>query len=215
VIVARLGSGIEKIEDLKDKRVATPQLGNTQDISARRYLTEVLRQPNAKNVIPVPNAEQAGMMARGQIDAAWAPEPWGQRLIVEAGAKLVAEEKDLWPNAELGLTLVVGSPELLSEQPELVRKVLGVHKSFTARLAASPDALLPELGDALFALTGKELPEGVLPAAIGRVKFTDEIPEETLKTYAQWTFALGFERAAADTAGLLDRSFLGATVAEP
>src|SRR5579863_4643656 len=78
VVVARKGSGIQSFADLKGRKIGTPQLANTQDISARHYLTAVLKQNNLDNVVPVDNAEQASMFSRGELDAAWAPEPWGQ-----------------------------------------------------------------------------------------------------------------------------------------
>src|SRR5436305_14035462 len=56
VIVARKDSGIEKLEDLKGNRLATPHYGNTQDLAARHYLTAVLHQEQLDNVIPVANA---------------------------------------------------------------------------------------------------------------------------------------------------------------
>ena len=98
LIVARKDSGISKLEDLKGKKVATPQHGNTQDIAARHYLQHVLKQENLNNVVPIANAEQSGLMARGEIDAAWAPEPWAARLVAEAKGKIIGEEKDLWPS---------------------------------------------------------------------------------------------------------------------
>ena len=73
VIVARPDSGIKTLADLKGKIIATPQLGNTQDISAKHYVTVVLGQADAGNVRGIPNSEQVGLMIRGQIDAAWAP----------------------------------------------------------------------------------------------------------------------------------------------
>src|SRR5688500_12433130 len=124
LVVARKDSGINKPEDLKGKRIATPQHGNTQDVAARHYLVSVLKQPDTNNVIPVANAEQASMMDRGQIDAAWAPEPWGSRLVIESGATLVAQEKDLWPSKRFVLTVVVTTPEFLAKHPDSVRKVL-------------------------------------------------------------------------------------------
>jgi NitT/TauT family transport system substrate-binding protein len=92
VIVARKDAGINSLADLRGKRVATPQLGNTQDIAAKYYLSHELGQKDLNNVLPVPNAEQAAMMAGGQIDAAWAPEPWGSFLVAQTGAKVVAQE---------------------------------------------------------------------------------------------------------------------------
>ena len=173
VIVARKGSGITSLSDLKGKRIATPQLGNTQDISARHFLG-IDRGGDLKNILPVPNTEQASLLARGEIEAAWVPEPWGQRLIAETGAHLVGEEKDLWPTKEFILTLVVTRPEFLAKHMDVVEKFLAVHTSWTSRLVADPEKHIDELDTALFALTGKRLPEGVLPAAMKRVKFTNE-----------------------------------------
>ncbi|MFZ8504558.1 hypothetical protein ACO1M4_14060, partial [Staphylococcus aureus] len=67
---------------------------------------------------------------------------------------------------------------------------------------------LGALGDALFTLTGKRLPAGVLPTAMKRVRFTNDVHEETLRTFATWTYDLGFERRAIDTHGLVDTSIL-------
>jgi NitT/TauT family transport system substrate-binding protein len=211
VVVARKGSGVQTLADLAGKRLATPQLGNTQDISARHYLASVLHQSDLTNVIPVENAEQAAMFGRGDIDAAWVPEPWGQRLITETGATMVAEEKDLWPNKEFCLTLVVTTPEFLARKPDVVEAILRAHRTWTHKLTAEPEAHVAELGDALFTLNGKRLPPGVLPAAIQRVRFIDDANLDTLRTFANWKHDLGFDRGGVDAvelAGLVDTSAL-------
>jgi NitT/TauT family transport system substrate-binding protein len=208
VVVARKGSGIQTLADLAGKRLATPQLGNTQDISARHYLSSVLKQTDLTTVIPVENAEQAAMFQRGDVDAAWVPEPWGQRLISETGATLVGEEKDLWPTKEFLLTLVVTTPEFLAQHPDVVAAVLKAHRSWTQRLAKEPDAHAAELGDALFTLSGKRLPAGVLPAALKRVRFTDDPGLDTLRTFATWKHDLGLDRGEVDLGALVDTSAL-------
>jgi NitT/TauT family transport system substrate-binding protein len=207
LIVARKDSGIGKLEDLKGKKVATPQHGNTQDVSARHYLSSVLKQPDTNNVIPVANAEQAAMMARGQIDAAWAPEPWGSRLIIENGAKLIAEEKDLWPNKQFVLTVVVTTPEFLAKYPDTVRKVLGVHAKWTQRLQDEPDRQVPQLADALLKLSGKKLPDGVLQQSIRNVQFTLDPLNDTFVTMSQWASDLGFAKQV-ELKGLVDTSII-------
>lgn len=207
LIVARDGSGIKSLDDLRSKPLATPQHGNTQDISARHYLRSVLHRAD-QNILPIPNSEQVGMMARGQIDASWAPEPWGSLLVSEAGAHVIAEEKDLWPQKEFTLTVIVTSPEFLAAHPDAVEKLLRVHETWTKRLADEPGRYVPQLDSALFALTGKRLPPGVLQAALGRVKFTDEPLEQTFRTYADWSAELGLTTQSPDLTGLIDTSIL-------
>jgi NitT/TauT family transport system substrate-binding protein len=208
LIVARPDAGINTLADLKGKRIATPQVGNTQDISCRHYMTQVLHQSDLGNVLPVSNAEQAAMLARGQIDAAWSPEPWGSRLVQETGAKVIAHEKDLWPEHQFILTVVVTTPQFLQEHPDIVEKMLKVHRTWTARLQQEPDRYVAQLDDALATLTGKRLPKGILSAALANIQFTDEPLEPTLKTFSQWTYDLGFSRRQADLSALTDLTFL-------
>jgi NitT/TauT family transport system substrate-binding protein len=208
VIVARPGSGIESLKDLAGKKIATPQYGNTQDIAARHYMTAVLGQKDHKNVLPIANAEQTAMMSRGQIDAAWAPEPWGARLVAEAGGKIIAEEKDLWPDKQFSLTVIITTPEFLQKHPDVVEKVLAVHLRWTQKLNADAAALMPQLDEALFKLVGKQLPAGVLAAALPRVKFTDEPLEETFATMAQWAYDLNLSQEEPNIKGLFDLTIL-------
>jgi NitT/TauT family transport system substrate-binding protein len=208
LIVARKGANISALSDLAGKKIATPQQGNTQDIAARHYLTAVLKQADTNNVIPVANAEQAGLMQRGEIDAAWAPEPWGSRLIAEAGAVKVAEEKELWPNKKFVLTVVVATPDFIRKHPETVRKVLSVHTKWTSLLQQEPQKYETQLVDALFALSGKRLPPGVVDRALETVGFTNNPLPETFTTMGQWAFELGFAKGPPKIDGLIDLSLL-------
>lgn len=208
VIVARKDSGINSVKDLVGKKIATPQHGNTQDIAARRYVTAVLGQKDDSNIVPVTNAEQSAMMSRGAIDAAWAPEPWGARLVAETEGKIIAEEKDLWPNGQFSLTVVITTPEFLQKHPDVVQKVLGVHRKWTKKLSDDPTSTLPQLDAALFKLTNKKLPAGVLAAALPRVKFTDEPLEETFSTMAQWAYDVKLAQQEPKLTGLFDLAIL-------
>lgn len=207
-IVARSESNIRGLQDLRGKRIATPQLGNTQDVAARHFVLSKLGQSDANNVIPVANGEQAAMMVRGGIDVAWAPEPWASRLIAEAGAVLVADERELWDGKHATLAVVIATPEFQRAQPELLRRVLSVHTAWTKRLAADPQANLAALGSALNALTGKSLPAEVFRAAVARTHFTNDPLIESLDKYAEWLFELGFVPQPIDTKSLVDISVL-------
>jgi len=208
LIVARDGSGIKSLGDLRGKRLATPQHGNTQDLAARHFLRSVLHQRTDDNVLPIPNAEQAGMMIRGQIDASWAPEPWGSFLVAQAGAHVIGEEKDLWPQKRFTLTVVVTTPEFLANHPDVVEKLLRVHRDWTTRLRQDPEKYLPQLDSALFVLTGKRLAGGVLASALKQVQFSDEPLAPTFQALADWSYELGFVAQPPSLAGLLDTSML-------
>ncbi len=208
VVVARKGSGIESLKDLAGKRIATPQLGNTQDIAARHYVTAVLGQRDASTVLPIPNAEQSAMMSRGEVDAAWAPEPWGARLVAETDAKVIAEEKDLWPGGQFSLTVIITTPQFLKAHPDAIEQVLKVHRAWTQRLNSDPVKVQPQLEAALFKLVNKKLPPGVLTAALPRVKFVDSPLEETFSTMGQWSYDLGFAKQPPTLEGLFDLTIL-------
>jgi NitT/TauT family transport system substrate-binding protein len=144
------------------------------------------------------------MMSRGEIDASWAVEPWGSRLVADAGAKLIAEEKDLWPEHRFTLTLVVVSPEFLKDHPDTVEAVLRVHRDWTDKLSRDPAAQVDALVAALAKLTGQKLPKGVIESSLSHVSFTDEPLAESIKTFAQRAVELGVARSAPSVSGLVD-----------
>lgn len=202
VIVASKDSGIHTLSDLKSKRIATPQLGNTQDVSARHYVTAILHQPDANNVKEVRNSQQAAMMGNDQIDAAWVPEPWGARLINDTGAILIGEEKDLWPDQKFSLTVIVTTPQFLADHPDIVEKILTVHRRWTQRLSADSSQYADQLNDALAALGGKKLPSDVMRSALARTLFTDDPLPQTFSTMEQWSHDLKFIDSAPSLNGL-------------
>jgi NitT/TauT family transport system substrate-binding protein len=207
VIVARPGSGIKTIADLAGHVVATPQQGNTQDVDARHFIKAL--GGSTDNILPVTNSAQAGLMVRGKIDAAWVPEPWGSRLMDQVAAVQVAQEKDLWPDHEFALTVVVATPEFIATHPAELEKILAVHRSWTERLRTTPQQYIRPLDDALFGLTKVRLGDDVIGNALKRTEFTNDPMPQTFATMAQWTKDAGFIRQVPDLSGL----FVGPTTA--
>ncbi len=186
-IVARQGSGIAKLEDLKGKRIATPQYGNTQDIAARAFVKNRLQDKDKKDggtttIETVTNAEQFGLFKQGQLDAAWAPEPWATRLIHDAGGVLIEEEKNLWDEKKFSITLIVASKKFLDEHPDVVEALLKTHAELTEFVRNSPDLAAPIINEELKKLQGKALAQEILKEALTRVDFdTDPFPRPSRK----------------------------------
>lgn len=213
VIVARKGSGITKLEDLKGKRIATPQYGNTQDIAARAFLLHTLHDKDKKDggtttIETIINADQLGLFKQGQIDAAWAPEPWGTRLIKEAGGVLIEEEKNLWDGKKFNITLIVATSKFLRQHPDIVEAFLKTHIELTEFVRSSPDAAAPIINDELKRLQGKALAPEILKEALSRVEFdTDPLPASVDKM-ALWYSELGFTKKKPDLSKLFELSIL-------
>jgi NitT/TauT family transport system substrate-binding protein len=207
LIVARKGSGVTKLEDIKDKRIASPQLGNTQDIAAKAYLRS-LGRTDVSNVKAVQNAEQVGQMGRGEIDVAWAPEPWGSLLVKEAGATVIEKEENLWPERAFAITVVITTPEFLAKHPDTVERFLKAHVALTDRLAKDPNKELPNLKAALLKLTNKGLPAGVLEASVANTQFTTDPLRHTFQKFAGWAYDLELSKERTDPTGLFDTAIL-------
>jgi NitT/TauT family transport system substrate-binding protein len=217
-IVARKDSGIASTKDLAGKRIATPQFGNTQDVSARHYLKSVLSRKLKEDggeteILPVKNAEQIALFRSGQIDAAWAPEPWGARLVHEAGGVLIAEEKDLWPEKKFAITVVLVATKFLEEHPRTVERLLKAHVELTGWLNEHPSEAKAAVNAELARLTGKPVATAVLDDTFARTMFlTDPLPK-TVAVFVDWSRELGFTRETQGIDGLFELKLLENAVA--
>src|ERR1700675_5082508 len=141
-LVVRQGAGIEKAADFHGKRVATPQQGNSQDVALRAWLRANGLKPQEKGgdvqVLPITNADQSTLFLKGQLDAAWAPEPWAARLVHDAGGRIFLDERDLWPNHEFVITDLLVHPQFLKEHPDVVKNFLRAHVEITDWINKNP-----------------------------------------------------------------------------
>ena len=113
-------------DDLIGARIATPSLGNTQDVALRAWLQEQglasdLEGGGDVSVLPQSNAQSLETFLSGEIDGAWAPEPWATRLVLEGGGKVLVDESDLWPDGQFVTTHLIVRTEFLEAYPEAGR----------------------------------------------------------------------------------------------
>ena len=122
---------ITSAADLKGKTLSTPQLGNTQDVALRAWLADEGLSTDTQgggdvSIVPQENAQTLDQFKAGAIDGAWLPEPWASRL-VDAGAMVLVDEKDLWPDGEFVTTHLIVATQYLADHPQTVKALLEGH----------------------------------------------------------------------------------------
>lgn len=196
--------------DLLGKRVASPQLGNTQDIALRVWLAGqgIAVGPGAREVqvFPLSNPDILGLFGRGEIEAAWVPEPWGARLRA-AGGHVLVDERALWPDRRFPTTLVVATRRALSSRRRDVVAVLRAHLALTERWRAAPATFARACNAAFGALTGHPLGEAVLQDAFSRMEPSADPLAWQLAEGARHAQRLGYAPAG-DVSGMVDGSVL-------
>ncbi|MFI8851160.1 ABC transporter substrate-binding protein [Streptomyces sp. 891-h] len=199
---------VTSLADLKGKKIATPQLGNTQDVALLHYLkgkgievdpetgegeTSVLRQDNKE----IPTTFQ-----QGGVDGAWVPEPTASKLRSEGG-KTLLDEKKLWKGGKFVTTNLVVRQDFLDEHPDAVQAVLRGSVKTNAWIRKHPEPAKKYINDALQRDAGKRLPDKVLDAAFARIDVTDDPLAATLREQADHAASVGLLENA-DLAGIYD-----------
>lgn len=205
---------ITTVDDLKGKNIATPQLGNTQDVALRSWLADEGLKTSTSGggdvtITPTENAQTLTLFQDGQVDGAWLPEPWVSRLVVEAGAHVLVNEADLWPDGDFPTTVLLVRKEFATEHPKAVEELLEGHVASVAWLDEHPDQAPTVINDALEKATGKKLSDGVLTRALQNVTFTVDPHAEAFQTLVENGLAAGTQKKGSID-GLFDLRALNA-----
>jgi NitT/TauT family transport system substrate-binding protein len=218
-LIVRPAANLQKSADFHGKKVATPQQGNTQDVALRSWLRANGLKPREKGgdvqVLPVSNPDQLTLFLKGQLDAAWAPEPWASRLVHDGGGRIFLDERDLWPNHQFATTVIIVNPKFLKAHPDIVKNFLRAHVELTEWIAKNSPQAKQIINQQLQAQLGKPLPQAVLDDAFSRMQVTyDPIRSSVLKS-AQEAFEEGFlGRTQPDLSGLYDLTLLNEVLRE-
>ncbi|MFY9966978.1 MAG: ABC transporter substrate-binding protein [Nitrososphaeraceae archaeon] len=195
--VVRNDSGINSVQDLGGKKFASPQLGNTQDVALRKYLTDngfnTVENGGNVTVLPIANADILTTFLKKEIAGAWVPEPWATRLVNEAGGKIFVDERDLWPPEGKFVTAhLIVSPKYLKENPDVIKRLLTAHVNETQWINEHKDEVPTVFNTELKKLTGQTIPEDVLTEALTRLEFTNDPIKLSLFQSANDAYDLGF-----------------------
>jgi NitT/TauT family transport system substrate-binding protein len=191
---------ITKVDDLKGKKIASPQLANTQDVALRYWLQEKGLKTDAQgggdvSILPQENSQTLDAFKAGSIDGAWVPEPWATRLVQEGGGKVLVNEKDLWPGGQFVTTHLIVATKFLQDHPDAVRRLLQGQVEANAFVNANTDEAQKIVNDGIAKITGKPLKDETIKAAWANLQFTDDPISSSLAASAQH----------AEKVGLLDK----------
>lgn len=217
-LIVRDGAGINTPADFAKKKVASPQLGNTQDVALRAWLKtnglNAEEQGGNVKVIPTANADTLTLFQKGELDAAWVPEPWGTRLIQEAGGKLFLDEKTLWPNGKWVTTNLIVKTSFLKDHPDVVLNLLRAQVETTAWINANPEDAKKLVNQGIEQITSKALKQATIDAAWKNILFTDDPVASSLFKSADDAFALGFLDSKPDLSKLYALDLLNKVLKE-
>ena len=187
---------LTKPADLVGKKLATPQLGNTQDVALRAWLkgqglSADLEGGGAVAILPQANAQTLETFRAGEIQGAWVPEPWATRLVLEGGGAVLVDERSLWPDGRFVTTHVVVRTKFLEEHPALVAAVLRAHVRAVDFVNAEPAEAREIVNAGIAKLVGKALPAAVIEGAWEKLHFTVDPIAASLRKSAEDATAVG------------------------
>jgi NitT/TauT family transport system substrate-binding protein len=188
--------GITSAAGLRGKKLATPQLGNTQDVALRTWLAENGLKTDAQgggdvSILPQDNAQTLETFKGGQIDGAWVPEPWATRLVQEGGGQVLIDERTLWPEGRYVTTHLIVRTDYLASHPDIVRALLVGDLAANDLVNSDPARARELTNQGIERITGKTIADEVITTAWPNLTFTVDPIAASLKGAADHATAVG------------------------
>jgi NitT/TauT family transport system substrate-binding protein len=186
VVVAK---GITSATQLKGKTLATPSLGNTQDVALRYWLkqngvtTTATGGGDAFIKPTTPNSAAVLEFKSGQIAGGSEPAPYDVEMVSDGGTVLVSE-----PGVT---TVLVVTQSFLSTHPAIVADLIKAQIHANSFIKSNPAAAQADANAELAAYTGKALKASIVAAAFKEITFTDDPDESSLTSDASQAVSLG------------------------
>ncbi|HCT80244.1 MAG TPA: sulfonate ABC transporter substrate-binding protein [Micromonosporaceae bacterium] len=203
--------GINSVQDLRGKKIGTPQLGNTQDVAVRYWLKQNGLSSSKEGggdvkIIPQENAQTLETFGSNAIDGAWMPEPFVSRLI-GLGGKVLVDERDLWPDKKFVITHLLVRTKFLQEHPDVVKQLIEAHVAATEFINSRPDESQQAISEHIGKLTGKPLDLKLIKQAWPSLTFLNDPIASSLKIGADHAIEIGLLEKV-DLTGIYDLKLL-------
>lgn len=187
---------IESASDFAGKRIAAPQIGNTQDVSLRHYLEENNLKSASKGgnviVLNIPNPDIYTLFAKGEIDGAWVPEPWATILVQELNGQRLFYEEELWPNNQFASVLLIAREDFVEKNPDKVNQWINAHKETIDWINSNPQQTRIIFNQFMENTMGQSLSDSVIDEALSNLHITSDIIPESISTFAERANSLGY-----------------------
>jgi NitT/TauT family transport system substrate-binding protein len=201
-LVVHDNGDIKAPTDFRGKKVATPQLGNTQDVACRSWLIEqglkVTQIDGDVTILPTANPDQLTLFQKKDVDAVWTVEPWVSRLELDAAGKVFLEEKSALT------TVLVSSAALLKEKNDVARKFAKAHRELTEWINKNPAEAQRLLREELKAETTREVSQALIEQAWKRLEFTNELSAAPFEKLVKAAQQVGFLKELTDLSKLIE-----------
>lgn len=202
-LVVPKNSSLSVPKDFKGKQIATPQLGNTQDIACRYWFQgaglKVTLSGGDVSIVPTSNPSILALFATKRIDAAWTVEPWLSRLEMESEGRLLYSEP-----AETSITTVLAvGTDYLANNKAMVDNFVKAHHALTQWIIENPEEAKQHVTQELSRQMRREFPKSLIDHAWGRLVFNDMITTENFTFSLKAAQAVGFLKGNHDLSKLV------------
>ena len=189
-------SEINSASDFVGKKIAAPQIGNTQDVSLRNYLSENNLKPAEKGgsviVYNIANPDIYTLFVKGDIDGAWVAEPWATILETELGGNRLFFEEDLWPNKQFASVLLIANTDYVKKNPELISKFLLSHHHTVDWINENPLETRIIFNNFLKSHLGQSLSDDVVDISLSNLEITTNPVKDSVYSFAEKANVLGY-----------------------
>ena len=181
--------GITSPAQLKGKSLATPSLGNTQDVALRYWLKQHGVTTNTTGggdafIKPTkPNSAAVLQFKSGQIAGGSEPAPYDIQMVQDGGTVLLSE-----PGVT---TLLIVTKSFLSAHPAVVSDLLKAQVQANGFIKSNPTQAQADANAELASYTAKPLKADLVAASFKEITFTNDPNAASLKTAADQAVSLG------------------------
>ncbi|MBT7473362.1 MAG: ABC transporter substrate-binding protein [Nitrosopumilus sp.] len=189
-------SEINFASDFAGKKIAAPQIGNTQDVSLRNYLSENNLKTAEKGgsviVYNIANPDIYTLFVKGDIDGAWVAEPWATILETELGGHRLFVEDDLWPDKQFASVLLIANIDYVEKNPEIISNFLLSHHETVKWINDNPVETRNIFNSFLKSHLGQSLSDDIVDISLSHIEITSDPIPDSVYSFAEQANILGY-----------------------